>query len=201
MEVTVIENLAGCSVASGVIRGVKAVGFEARNGRYYPPETLRAAVHLYEGVKVNIDHPPASDPNKPRSVADRFGVLKNSRFVEGSGIVADLHFNPEHRLAAQIAWDAEHSPGNVGLSHNAVVRPGKREGGVLHIAEVVSVRSVDLVADPATTKGVFEGTGANVAPEDWLHRLTGRRPAAAQESAGAEDSAASPWGSRLRQRV
>lgn len=159
-EIHVVESLAGLNVRvdreRGIIPGVKVVGFEAKNGRYYPPETLRSAVRLYEGAKVNIDHPPVSDPMRPRGVADRFGTLKSARFVEGSGIHADLHFNPKHHLAEQVAWDAENQPSAVGFSHNAMVKHGRRENGRLNIAEVISVKSVDLVADPATTKGVFE---------------------------------------------
>jgi hypothetical protein len=52
-------------------------------------------------------------------------------------------------------WDAENAPENVGFSHNveAVV---KREGEQVIVEEIVAVRSVDLVADPATTCGLFE---------------------------------------------
>jgi len=160
-HIHVCETLAGLSVVvdreSGIIRGVKAVGFEAKNGRYYPPETLRAAVHKYEGVKVNVDHPESDKPNRPRGVAERFGVLKNARFVEGQGVIADLHFNPKHALAEQVSWDAENNPSAVGLSHNAMVRyAGRKSNGRRAIAEVADVKSVDLVADPATTNGIFE---------------------------------------------
>lgn len=160
---TVIESLAGLNVSvdreKGVIRGVKLIGFESKNRRYYPPEVLRAAVTKYEGAKVNVDHPPVNDPSRPRGVADRIGVIKAARFVEGSGIHGDFHFNPKHALAEQIAWDAEHNPSAIGFSHNSLVTMGKRDKGRSYVAEVNDVKSVDLVADPATTNGVFESQG------------------------------------------
>lgn len=172
----VTESLAGINVSvdreNGVIRGVKAIGFDAKNGRYYTPEALRSAVGKYDGAKVNIDHPPLNDPSKPRGVGERIGFLKNARFVEGSGIHADFHFNPKHALAEQIAWDAEHQPSAIGFSHNAFVRPGKREGNRTHIAEIVDVKSVDLVADPATTRGVFESVSNEETEDMDLSKVT-----------------------------
>ena len=61
----VTENLTNSFEGSGavvdaensVIRGVKLIGFESKNGRSYPAKTLRAAVQHYEGVSVNVDHP------------------------------------------------------------------------------------------------------------------------------------------------
>ena len=41
---------------AGIIRGVKILGLESRNGRRYPAETLLRAVELYDGAKVNVNH-------------------------------------------------------------------------------------------------------------------------------------------------
>lgn len=60
IKITVVEGLSSSVRVdrdSGVIRGVKLIGFESKNGRTYPPSVLKGAVHLYEGAKVNIDHP------------------------------------------------------------------------------------------------------------------------------------------------
>jgi hypothetical protein len=56
-------------------------------------------------------------------------------------------------------WDAEKAPENFGFSHNveAVVR---LENGAQIVDKIVRVRSVDLVADPATTSGLFESERA-----------------------------------------
>jgi len=159
-QVRVSESLAGLNVRvdreKGVVPGVKILGLESRNGRFYPPDVQRRAVTLYEGAKVNIDHPTTGDMNTPRGVADRFGVLRNVRFVEGSGLHADLHYNPEHQLANQVAWEVENNPSNIGFSHNAMIRKGRRQGSRVYVEAIDAVKSVDLVADPATTNGIFE---------------------------------------------
>jgi len=139
---------------AGVIFGVKIIGCESRNGRHYPNDTLRHAIPLYENSKVNLDHPDG-DPQKPRSYHARFGMIRNVHLRENEGLYADFWFNPKHLIAEQLLWDAEHSPDNVGFSHNveAVVQR-QREPAV--VEKIVAVRSVDLVADPATTQGLFE---------------------------------------------
>src|SRR5690606_32759424 len=48
-----------------VIQGVKILGLKSRNGRTYLPEALAAAAGLYEGVKVNVNHPKGG-PLAPR---------------------------------------------------------------------------------------------------------------------------------------
>jgi len=138
---------------AGVIFGVKIIGCESRNGRHYPNETLRHAISLYENSKVNLDHP--GTPSQSRSYHDRFGMIRNVQLRENEGLYADFWFNPKHTIAEQLLWDAEHAPDNVGFSHNveAVV---KRQNTSAVVEKIVAVRSVDLVADPATTQGLFE---------------------------------------------
>jgi hypothetical protein len=145
-------------LANGVVRRVKILGNESRNGRKYSGECIQKAAKLYEGVRVNIDHkysgagPDGGPPD--RSYRDRFGSLKNVT-PEGDGLFGDLHFNPKHALAEQFVWDAEHAPENVGFSHRAFGR-GRQVGDTYLVEEISIVRSVDLVADPATTRGLFE---------------------------------------------
>ena len=90
-----------------------------------------------------------------RWLGDRFGVIRNVELRENEGLYADFRFNPKHQIAEQLLWDAEHAPDNVGFSHNveAIV---KRDNDKAIVEKIVSVRSVDLVADPATTAGLFE---------------------------------------------
>lgn len=140
-------------VREGVIEGVKILGTVSKNGRRYPEATIRAAAHKYEGAKVNVDHPLGS-PLKARSYTERLGELKNVE-IRQDGLYCDLHYNPKHAIAEQLAWDAEHSPGNVGLSHNILART-KFENGETIIEDIARVVSVDLVADPAATRGLFE---------------------------------------------
>lgn len=149
---------------AGVIRGVKVLGLESQNGRSYLPEALAAAAPLYEGAKVNVNHP-KSFPSAPRDYQDRLGAIHNVALRGNEGLFADLHFNPQHALAGQLAWDAEHAPENVGFSHNVLARMAKR-GERTVVEAITKVQSVDLVADPATTRGLFESASlATPSPE------------------------------------
>ena len=142
--------------AGGVIRGVKILGPTSRNGREYLPEALARAVGLYDGAKVNVNHP-KGHPLSPRDYQERIGVIRNVQHRAGEGIFADFHFNPKHYLSEQLIWDAEHAPENVGFSHNVQARTARR-GETTLVEEILRVHSVDLVADPATTHGLFEST-------------------------------------------
>jgi hypothetical protein len=139
---------------AGVLRGVKLIGLESLNGRRYRPEALAAAVSLYEGAKVNVNHP-SRDPLAPRDYRDRLGVVRQVEFRPGDGLFGNLHFNPKHALAEQLAWDAENNPRNVGFSHNVLARLS-RDGEQAIVEAITHVQSVDLVADPAATHGLFE---------------------------------------------
>jgi hypothetical protein len=140
--------------AGGVIRGVKLLGLTSRNGRRYREDALAEAVALYEGAKVNVNHP-KGHPLAPRDYQDRLGIVHGVEFRTGEGLFGDLHFNPRHALSEQLVWDAEHAPQNVGMSHNVLART-KREGDETVVEAITKVQSIDLVADPATTTGLYE---------------------------------------------
>lgn len=169
--------------AAGVIRGVKVLGAISANGRIYAPQALAEAVKLYEGRPVNIDH---IDGGR-RSYRDRIGRIVGVR-LDADGIYGDLVVNPKHPLAEQLFWDAEHCPENVGLSHDAEGRTRLSDGKVI-VEAIKAVRSVDLVAEPATTKGLFEGLAAADEPT-----AAAVAPAGDDEPAG--DDAADPPPSR-----
>ena len=142
----------------GVIRGVKILGLASRNGRAYLPEALAQAAPLYEGAKVNVNHPKGS-PAGPRDYQDRIGAIREVVVRNGEGLFADFHFNPKHALSEQLIWDAEHAPENVGFSHNVQAKTSRRGDRVV-VEAITKVQSVDLVADPATTRGLFESIPA-----------------------------------------
>ena len=144
--------------AAGIIRGVKLLGLASRNGRRYRENALVEAARLYEGAKVNINHP-KGHPLSPRDYQDRLGEIRGVEFRGGEGLFGDLHFNPKHALSEQLMWDAEHAPQNVGLSHNVLART-TREGDETAVEAITKVQSIDLVADPATTAGLFEHAGS-----------------------------------------
>jgi len=139
----------------GVIRGVKILGIESQNGRSYAPEAVSKAAGLYEGAKVNVNHP-RDKPDGPRDYRDRIGQITKVRIGQ-DGLYGDLRFNPKHALAEQLVWDATNAPENVGLSHNVHARVSGKNGKQV-VEEIYAVQSVDLVADPATTHGLFEHT-------------------------------------------
>ena len=150
---------------AGVIRGVKLLGLNSRNGRRYRENALTDAIGLYEGAKVNINHP-KGHPLSPRDYQDRLGVVRGVEFRAGEGLFGDLHFNPKHLLSEQLVWDAEHAPQNVGMSHNVLART-KRDGEEIVVEAITKVQSIDLVADPATTSGLYEHAAADSVPTSW----------------------------------
>lgn len=168
---------------NGVIRGVKILGIVSRNGRSYLPGALTEAAGLYEQAKVNVNHPKGS-PAAARDYQDRIGVIRNVAARAGEGLFGDFHFNPKHALAEQLVWDAEHAPENVGFSHNVQARTS-RQGDRVVVEAITKVQSVDLVADPATTGGLFESAddGSKSSVADAVDGM----PAAAFEDLSVED--------------
>ncbi len=139
---------------AGVIRGVKILGTQSRNGRTYPATTLLKARELYEDVRVNVNHP-VGIPTQVRDYRDRIGVIRSVVVCE-DGLYADLHYNPKHALASQLVWDAEKAPRNVGFSHVVQAKTKRQRDGQMIVEAIEAVKSVDLVSDPATTSGLFE---------------------------------------------
>lgn len=137
----------------GILTGVKILGFESSNRRSYPRNVVEKAMPLYEGAKVNINH--SSRPSESRLYEERFGALHNVRMA-GDGLYGDLHYNPKHAVAEQFAWDVKNAPHNAGFSHVVEARTSRATGGKTVVESIDRVKSVDLVADPATTNGLFE---------------------------------------------
>jgi hypothetical protein len=140
----------------GIIRGVKILGLVSDNNRKYMPEAVRKAKSLYEGIKVNINHP--AESGDVRNAEDRFGKLINVKYVEGEGLYGDLMFLKSHPMAERICEAAERNDMNdtFGLSHNAQGDGQEDDDGCFVVNSIVEVRHVDLVADPATTKSLRE---------------------------------------------
>lgn len=154
----------------GLLRGVKLLGLASRNGRTYRPAALEGALPLYEGAKVNVNHPKGS-PHSPRDYQDRIGVIRDVEFRPGEGLFGTLQINPKHPLAEQLMWDAEHAPQQVGLSHNVLARTSGTGDGVV-VEAITQVESVDLVADPATTRGLFEQQQPPIEQPRFFESLT-----------------------------
>lgn len=134
------------------IHDVAVLRAESRNGRRYALDALRDAVSRYDGVPVYIDHVQSADA--PRSYRDQVGWLERPR-LDDDTIRADLRLNPHHPETPRILWDAQHHPQALGLSHDAVGRVTRTTDGVL-VEHIESIRSVDLVTEPATVTSLFE---------------------------------------------
>ena len=159
-EVSLSEHRTGdVNVEEGVIRGVRICGRESANGREYTDQALRDAARLYEGVRVNYDHPAGRDPTAERDFGDFAGQLHGCTFDPArGGTYGELHVALEGRHAKLVLESAARFPKSFGLSHvaSADASKVKRERGLQVIQGIDSVESVDLVTRPATAEGLFE---------------------------------------------
>jgi hypothetical protein len=177
----------------GVLYGVKILGFESKNGRSYTPGALQKAAPLYEGQRVNVNHPAAKDAGKGREFEARIGEIRNVRFVPESGLYGDFHYLKTHPMAPRVQEAAERMPTAMGFSHNAEGRGSKRNGRDV-IESIERVLSVDLVGDPATTVGLFESEqfetevepGLRAAVLQIIHEATFNPPAEEPMSTAAQ---------------
>lgn len=143
-----------------IIHGVKVLGLESANGRRYLAEAVAKAAPMYEGRSVRLDHP--KRPDDQRESEDVLGWLESVKVGEDGCLYGDLHLLASHPMTERVMEAAEKNPSLFGLSHNAQGDGEKDRDGVFVVSEIVEVRSVDLVADPATTNGLFESKGAKV---------------------------------------
>ena len=152
----------------------------SKNGKYYPPETLQAAAHLFEGAYAFADHPTDAEraARPERSVKDKVG-----RFVEVAygtvNVGGKLLEGLKARFKVIAPWLREglmeaHSAGEsdfYGLSINAEGKVGKKQHGgrlVQWVESITAVSSVDVVTDPSAGGRVTRlvasmGAGANEA--------------------------------------
>lgn len=140
--------------AAGVVKNVKVLGSQSQNGRTYTEQAMRQALPLYEGSKVYLNHPVKA--GEPRRVEDRFGEMRGVSYRPGEGLFAEQFiYNPKHPFAEAFAWNAEHAPHALGFSHNVTGRTSVKDGKTV-VEAITKVASVDLVAEPATTRGLHE---------------------------------------------
>jgi len=144
---------------TNTVTGIKLLGWESANGRFYDPESMRKYVTCYDDCAVNFDH--TSD----RRFKERFGWIANAVWRE-DGIYGDLSFNPLHSDVETFLWWCENKPNKLGMSHSVIAEGEPREDGVIVITRIIRVESVDIVADPATTKGMFESMDATKTPPE-----------------------------------
>lgn len=139
---------------AGVIRGVRILGRRSRNGREYSDGALAQAARLYQRLGVNLNHPHRPSADGARDVQDGFGWLEAIE-VRPDGVYGDLHYFRAHPGADLIVEAAMRNPRRFGLSHHAEGRVVQRDGRLI-VESIESVRSVDIVQNPATNLGLFE---------------------------------------------
>lgn len=139
---------------AGIVRGVRILGRNSKNGRRYSDKALESAAKLYVDRRVNVNH--LREGSGERAFQDLFGEIKNP-VVKGDFVEGDLHFLTTHPLAKSFVEAAKKFPKSFGLSHHAA-GDTVRQGKDVIVEDVTAVHSVDLVSDPATNSGLFEAT-------------------------------------------
>lgn len=142
--------------AAGVIKRVRILGKESKNGRTYSKAAMQTGRGLYEGAEVNIDH--ARDEPTSRDFAEGFGEIRAVTYQEKGDdywLEGDLHYLKSHPMAPRVVERARRFPEKVGLSH-VIDGTSNRVNGKTNVESIDSVISVDVVTRPATNKSFFE---------------------------------------------
>jgi len=136
------------------IENVAFLGPVSKNGYSYLPEAMQKATPLFNGVQLYINHrTPEEEKTGRRDVMRLAGKGVNPRFVDGK-IRGDAELLPD-QWGQKFLNIARMMPDQAGLSQDARGRM-RSENGKKFVEEITHVFSVDLVANPATTKGMYE---------------------------------------------
>jgi len=137
----------------------------SKNGYIYTDKAINSLCEKTHGAKFFINHPSQSEVKERDGVRDIqhwAGVFLNPR-REGEKVKADLKVRPTY-------WDlvydvATMQPANVGNSINSRVKVMQNEKGEESIADIDYLKSIDLVANAATTQNLWESV-----PEDTVDK-------------------------------
>lgn len=154
---------------TGTIEGVLICGHESANNRDYPAEVFRRDHAVYEGRPVNCDH------GRDATVDRRFGWFSNVRVGEDGKPRGTLNALKSHPMYERVMEAAERNPALFGFSHVAMCETRTERGREI-VEAIKAVESIDLVAEPATTKGLFESKGAAVFTFKKLAEWVARHP-------------------------
>lgn len=135
---------------SGLVKGVHLLGYKSknkRNGEFYSyaKEAVASAAPSYVGLPIFLDH----NSEGGRKFVDQIGVVKETSITD-VGMIGDVQFNTEHPFYPATKWWIENRAETVGFSHDVIA---KFDTSINSYVEIVKPKSVDLVVDPATTKG------------------------------------------------
>ena len=155
------------------------LGPVSSNGYDYPSETQKKAIPLFEGCKAYLNHPKLEDMKEARDVRDLIGEHRNVHQV-GEHLKSDIHLINNTLVRETLIPIIESKPHLIG---NSVVVRGKKattQEGRQFVEEIYAVRSVDIVSEPATTKGLFTEAQKQEDAMEWkdvtADRLKAERP-------------------------
>ena len=137
-----------------ILKGTTILGPVSLNKRRYAKEVQLEAAALFEGAKAYLNHPPIGS-SEPRDVRDLIGVHENVRVIDGK-MRSDLHLIDNETVRKFVLPIAESQPNLAGNSIVARVVMERAKDGYDEVTKILAVRSVDLVAEPGTTNGIFE---------------------------------------------
>lgn len=142
-------------VEKGTISGVRLCGEHSANGRRYPKSAFTDAVEKYEGKKSYYGHGNGGERELNSLAAKIVNVT-----IDSDGLPrGTLQVFKAHKDAALLFEVANTAPEAIGMSHVADCK-SRYQGGIEIIESIVSVKSVDIVMDPATNpKGFAESKG------------------------------------------
>jgi hypothetical protein len=153
-----------------VIEGVKLCGAVSANRRRYKPEAFAGdRVKRYAGKPVYLDH---GAGRAGRGYRDKIGWIENPRIGPDGMPVGDIGLNPKHAETESVLWVAEHKSDYAGMSHVANCQTARAADGWEDVTEMADAESVDIVVEPATTKGFFEhkGTAVKISLKQYAER-------------------------------
>lgn len=143
------------------IQGTHSRGPNGKVKRIYTDEALSKAVRagLYENIVVNFT-PHTQEAQKlgakdSRPASETLGKVINTRFVAGEGVIGDIKYLKTVPFSATFVEACEEMPDIWGFSP---ILDGAYEmrDGIQYVTEIVNVKCLDLVRNPATTKSLAE---------------------------------------------
>ena len=146
-----------------IIEGTTLIGPLSSNGvnkkRRYSETALKKIAEMAEGLPSYLNHVAPELAFKPRAVETLAGRHRNVRFDPVTqSVKSDMYIMPTQ--APLVFGLAETFGDHIG---NSLVSKGvvTMEGDTEVVQDILQLRSADLVSDPASTRGLFEGKGAD----------------------------------------
>src|SRR5262245_29523156 len=139
----------------GTIFGVRILGKQSKNKREYSDSCIEASYKKYEGLAVHTNH---GVRGQNRRFDERCGWLESVE-RDSDGAVGNLALLKSHPHTPMILEAAQRRPQLFGLSHCSDLVGQYRQDGIFVVESMPVIHCVDIVTNPATTRGFFEMNG------------------------------------------